>query len=208
MRWEDVPNGRSVAKVTDSACSGLYIWVSLRREPPGPLPILPLMGRVYLKPEFPPLLKPGRHVLSLNELRSLCVASKKFGLSITRKRLQQNLEVVIEKLSAATIIGEVWIDGSYLTEKIDPDDVDVVLRVASDIYDTDAEKRAVVDWASSPELRDTHSCHSLKWIEYSQDHPLFTISESDRIYFNRLFTKSIRNVRKGVVIIPLPAVFT
>ena len=35
------------------------------------------------------------------------------------------LESIIENLCKAGMSGELWVDGSFLTEKIDPDDIDL-----------------------------------------------------------------------------------
>src|SRR4051794_8743849 len=109
------------------------------------------MGASQLKPEFPALLPAGFHLYSLAELRAICVTPFN-GSSITRRAITDHLDAIVGKLSAAGILGEVWVNGSFLTQKIDPDDSDILVRVASSIYDNDPQKRAVVDWASHPDL--------------------------------------------------------
>ena len=92
------------------------------------------------------------------------------------------LESVIDRVSRARVIGELWIDGSFVTEKVDPEDVDTLIRVASDEYVSSPAKSAVVDWASSEDLYHTHSCDTYQWIEYSRGHLSFRGSEEDRAY--------------------------
>ncbi len=46
------------------------------------------------------------------------------------------LEQTIEKLENSHVTGELWIDGSFVTKKIDPDDVDALLCVDANLYDT------------------------------------------------------------------------
>jgi hypothetical protein len=161
------------------------------------------MGASQLKPEFPPLLTAGFHFYSLAELRALCVAPFD-GVSITRRAIMDHLAAIVDKLSTAGIVGEVWVDGSFLTQKIDPDDSDILVRVASSIYDTDPQKRAVVDWASHPDLYVTHTCDAYKWIEYTVGHPLHSDSESDRVYWTDWYGKSRKGILKGIAVITLP----
>lgn len=51
---------------------------------------------------------------------------------------------LIKRLNEANIIGEIWVNGSFLTAKPEPNDVDLLLRVSSAEYDSDASKRAVI----------------------------------------------------------------
>ena len=83
--------------------------------------------------EFPPLLPEGRHPMSIEVLRQQCV--ERFPLSRTRAKIMAGLAEVIERLIQHRVVGELWVDGSFLTEKINPGDVDVVLRVPSSVYD-------------------------------------------------------------------------
>lgn len=117
----------------------------------------------------------------------------------------EGLEEVIRRLSGAAIVGEVWVDGSFVTEKIDPEDVDILVRVSSDQYDNDAAKRAVVDWASHPDLWDTHSCDAYKWIEFTVSHPLFADSETMRDYWTNWYGHSRKGTPKGIIVVNLPA---
>jgi hypothetical protein len=57
------------------------------------------------------------------------------------------LRQVLRKLVENSIVGEVWIDGGFVTEQIDPKDVDFVLRVESAFYENcTGEQRALMDW--------------------------------------------------------------
>ena len=156
-----------------------------------------------MKPEFPPLLAPGFHVMTVAGLRAMCVIS--FPTSVTRPLIMPRLESVIARVSKARIIGELWIDGSFVTEKIDPDDVDILIRVAYEEYVSNPAKSAVVDWASNVDLVRTHSCDAYRWIEYSRGHPSFRMSDTVRENWTRTFGKSLRGVPKGIAVILLPA---
>lgn len=158
------------------------------------------------KPEFPPLLGHGFHDMTVAEVRQLCVG--RFPTSITRSLIMDRLHDLIRRLSAAGVTGKVWVDGSFVTEKIDPGDVDILIHVTSDLYDNDPVKRATVDWAAHPDRFDTHSCDAYKWIEYSVGHPLFADSEDSRRYWTDWYGLSRGGTPKGIVVISLPAVVT
>jgi hypothetical protein len=162
------------------------------------------MGVPLVKPEFPPLFPAGFHVVALAELRQLCV--KNFSGSITRRGIMDGIETVVRELSNAGIIGEFWVDGSFVTEKIDPDDADTLVHVSSEIYDNEPAKRTLIDWASHENLKATHSCDSYKWIEYSSGHPLHAKSETERKWWTDWFGTSRKGVPKGILVVSLPAV--
>lgn len=77
------------------------------------------------KADFPPLLPPGMHPLSLQELHDLAVAP--FAEDVKRAELFQKLQTWAEAVRASGIGGQLWLDGSFLTEKVEPGDIDCIL---------------------------------------------------------------------------------
>jgi hypothetical protein len=77
--------------------------------------------------EFPPLLQPGLHKMSVDELKTKVVDA--FPLSGKRPQLWQHFIEVLDQIKKAGLKGEIWVDGSFLTEKINPGDVDFVFDV-------------------------------------------------------------------------------
>ena len=71
--------------------------------------------------------------MSLPALRGLCV--EPFGTSSIRTDLFALLEQMVSELGAAAILCDLWLDGSYLTEKRDPDDIDLSLKLDADVAD-------------------------------------------------------------------------
>ena len=45
-----------------------------------------------------------------------------------------NLERVIAEINKQGIAGDIWIDGSFLTEKLNPDDVDIAFIVSTTVF--------------------------------------------------------------------------
>ena len=79
--------------------------------------------------EHEPLLEPGFYDVpsdSLKEnLTKLLVAP--FEDSLHRKLLLNRLLALLEKVSSVSIFTEAWIDGSFVSDKEEPNDVDIVL---------------------------------------------------------------------------------
>jgi hypothetical protein len=99
--------------------------------------------------EYPSFWAAGFHHLTLAEVREKCVAGVK--LSSTRSALCEALEHVHETLVAAGLQGQIWVDGSFVTEKIDPTDVDFVLLLAADDYDAATpEAQTLIDGLVEP----------------------------------------------------------
>jgi len=84
------------------------------------------------KPEFAPLLPPGRHLLSLTELQTLCL--DRFPRPTSRDQIFAAIELLVADLVQWGVRCELWIDGSFLTEKHDPDDADLSVVLDDDSF--------------------------------------------------------------------------
>ena len=85
------------------------------------------------KPEFAPLLAPGRHVMSLESLADLCVAP--FETSPTRAKLMASLSAFVAALRTHVVTCDLWVDGSFISAKVDPEDIDLTLLVEGEVFD-------------------------------------------------------------------------
>jgi hypothetical protein len=83
------------------------------------------------KPDFPPLLAPGRHRLTLVELKEL--VQERFTGNLRRRNLFFKVEEFIQALLTKKITCEVWINGSLLTEKPEPSDIDATIIIDCDV---------------------------------------------------------------------------
>lgn len=85
-----------------------------------------------LKFDHPPLLAPGRHNFSVSEFSTRFV----FGPhGEHRFTLFLKLHDLIRQLEKWSIVCELWIDGSYLTEKEIPDDIDGTIVIYWEDYE-------------------------------------------------------------------------
>ncbi len=72
-------------------------------------------------------------LLSPSDLRDLAVTS--FAFSATRPRLWVALERFLAELASHKVAEEVWVGGSFLTAKLDPNDIDAVVVLSPDRLD-------------------------------------------------------------------------
>lgn len=113
------------------------------------------------------------------------------------------LEDVISMIQRNGMRGEIWIDGSFLTEKLNPDDVDIVLVVHSSEYmRMNSSERRFFDWFRATSLYDTHRCDN--YILIRDD----TIPEFEYMYayWVKQFGFSRGNNMKGLAVIQIPFV--
>ena len=139
--------------------------------------------------------------MSIDELQQQCV--DRFPLSRTRAKIMAGLAEVVERLSQYRVAGELWVDGSFLTEKINPGDVDIVLRVQSSMYDDGTSgQREIVDWIDG-NLRGHNLCDSYVFYEFPEDDPSYSLGKKERDYWNYLFGHSRGGMPKGIAVIDL-----
>jgi hypothetical protein len=147
------------------------------------------------KPEFPPLLPLGFRTMTLAELRDMCVA--RFApLSQTRGPIMANLETVDNEVRRCGLSCEVWVDGSFLTEAINPADADVLLCIDNaTLLVATARQRSVFDWIRA-NLRRSLRIDSYVLVDNQDD-----VSTWLRAYWLRQFGFSRRDVPKGIAVL-------
>ena len=147
------------------------------------------------------MLPAGWHTMSVEELRRLCVEA--FPSSATRHQIMEGLEQVVRRLIAAGVSGELWVDGSFVTRKTNPEDSDVVLRIDAAAYDSgSSEVREAIEWVADG-LRDDLFCDSHPLFVYPEDHPYYAKGERKVAYWKREWGLSRRKEAKGIVVVKL-----
>jgi len=89
-----------------------------------------------------PLLPSGFHPFAVAGLRRLCI--DELPRSDARLRHMQALERLILDLEEATVPGEVWVGGSFMTTDPDPSDLDVAVVVPVGTCDHPTERQRQV----------------------------------------------------------------
>jgi hypothetical protein len=89
------------------------------------------------KVDYTPLLPEGIHPYTIDELKTLTV--DRFPESVRRTGLFGSLRVYLEMLESTGFRGFVWVDGSFMCEKPEPEDVDLLLVFDSKTIDAISE---------------------------------------------------------------------
>ncbi|MFE6287828.1 DUF6932 family protein [Streptomyces sp. NPDC057877] len=101
---------------------------------------LPAFDRVT---KCPP---PGRFPLAWEEVESELVKAECFADSSTRPDLMSELRMHFALVEIATgAVGRIWLAGSFVSRKINPEDVDVTYLIPSDAYGRATEDPDTVD---------------------------------------------------------------
>lgn len=90
-----------------------------------------------IKTDYPPLLGEGIHPFSLDDLKTLTV--DRFPKSVRRTGLFGALRVYLEMLESTGFKGYAWIDGSFMCDKGEPQDIDILLVYDSKTIDDVSE---------------------------------------------------------------------
>jgi hypothetical protein len=153
------------------------------------------------KEDWPPLLRPGEHVLCLEELFILCVQF--FALSKERNSIFAGFGKIVQELDRLDIPADLIIDGSFLTEEIDPDDIDFAVVVSQEYFDSCyGESLTYLQWIRDDRtIKSTHRCDCNLCVEFKADHPLYFDGIQNRAFWVDFFAKSIIYKRdRGVVV--------
>lgn len=111
------------------------------------------------KDEYPPLLPAGLHRMTAQDLKAL--AADKFQHSTRRAGLWANFQKLLNKLAGLKLPCEIWVDGSFLTEKPDPSDVDFVVDVPiAAIAGADAAQAEILEKLAKKKFKKTDQLHS------------------------------------------------
>jgi uncharacterized protein DUF6932 len=154
-------------------------------------------------PDLPPLFPVGFHRLTIENVEQVCV--DQFPLSTIRATIFGVLTTFVQTLEAAQIAGELWADGSYLTEKINPKDIDLVLRVDGALYNSGTpEQRQAIDWVIANQKL-TLRCDSYAFFEYPPGDSLHDEGQWWYSYWHRQWGFSRESDLKGIVVLSLSA---
>ena len=77
----------------------------------------------------------GRYSCSLNEVRIRFVDSKSYAQSVTRRGIWSDFLDYLSALRSLTPVCAVWIAGSFISRKVNPNDIDIVLLLDGEELD-------------------------------------------------------------------------
>lgn len=109
---------------------------------------------------YNPKLSPGIHAKDLQELFDLAV--KDYPEGGRRETLWKGFLVLYRRMLAADLHGlELWVDGSFLTDKPEPSDIDCVLWVPEEHIDqcTDDQYQKLIELKDVAAIRGKYLTH-------------------------------------------------
>ena len=113
------------------------------------------------------------------------------------------LEQVIAALKADNIEGDLWVDGSFVTEKIEAQDVDVALRMDGLFLDTvSPDQQAVIDWFEG-DLTASHHVDSYVFSVYPESDARHWIGEYSHAYWMKQWGFDRGDNMKGIAVLHL-----
>lgn len=153
------------------------------------------------KDEFPPLLEAGFHTKTLEDLKVLVVDG--FPKSQRRQTLWNNFLHLLALIKQAGLSCDIWVDGSFLTQKIDPDDVDFVVEVPiSALTAPSIEQQEILNQLSLMAYCKTFRMHSFVIYSAPIGHKAFGKCQAARSYWEGAFGKSyIKKEPKGIAVV-------
>lgn len=132
------------------------------------------------KADFPPLLNPGIHALTLPELQAIAVTP--FLADARRALLFASFQQWLQKLQSLHVQAILWIDGSFLTSKYGPDDIDCILWNPTTTIELTSQQ-----WAEVRELTDRDIAKNRFSIDFYMENPDAQQRLHRRAYFRGLF---------------------
>jgi len=140
--------------------------------------------------EYPPLHQAGFKDITHSDLRAVFVDP--FENSARREYLLMRFEALIDRFKETGISSEVWIDGSFSTQKPNPGDIDTIFFIDGNIANNlDTEKKKILE-----EIND----RKISKIRYSCD--VFIVPNHDtnmRSYWRGWFGFSRSEEPKGIL---------
>lgn len=147
------------------------------------------------KRDFPPLLGAGLHAMTIADLGELTRSA--FPQSKNRPLLFTFLEIYLGHLSRLGLVADVWIDGSFMCQKQEPEDVDiVVLWDAASVRDLDDEEWMKIDLM----LRHEYAVQMFR----IDVHPIDRSNQEDAAFWMQKFGTQRDNITpKGLALLRL-----
>lgn len=143
--------------------------------------------------------------MTIASLRTLCV--DRFPFSQTRPEIMAGFNRLVEIMVQNQIKGELLIDGSFITEKIDPDDIDFVLcSPAQFIEEATFDQGKLMYDIAHKDMKAEFRCHTFTCFRWPQGHPNHLQGEKWRKDWIDWFSKSRRGEEKGLAVIDLAGV--
>lgn len=116
-------------------------------------------------------LAPGRHLATLDEVEKVFV--QQFPSSESRPVLFESFKLVRRAIQRVVPIKEQWVKGSFVTDKLEPGDIDVVTILRAEDVDglDDVDTTLLKGLFAAKTTQTLHGCDSYIVTEYQEDSP-------------------------------------
>lgn len=151
--------------------------------------------------EFPPLLQAGLHKMSVDELKAKVVDA--FPLSAGRATLWANFIDVVGQIKKLGLQGEIWVDGSFLTNKLNPGDVDFVFDLPIHVIEqATPQQEELLEKLSKNGFRKSEKLHSFIMFTAPGTHSEFAEGQRLHAQWQKDFGVSyVKKEPKGIAVI-------
>lgn len=142
-----------------------------------------------MKADYPPLFAPGFHDINCSDIPHLFI--EPFFVQERREKLLNGLVNLLEKLKELHLDLEIWLDGSFATLKLEPEDVDVaVFFDISQINSLDEERKRIIEVLSvTIDTKTRYNCD----VYFIPNH-----DDTTRSYWRGWFGFSRSEIPKGI----------
>lgn len=139
-------------------------------------------------------------------MKQLCVDG--FPESTVRADIMAGFTAILERVDAVGMVCEVWLDGSFTTEKLEPDDVDfIVIAAARYRMEGTKEQAELIEWLISREDEPKHvfRCHTDVVLEFPKSSPiLHDLAEENKAHYAGVYGYSVtKREPKGIVVLKI-----
>ncbi len=117
----------------------------------------------------------------------------------------ENLEHACDRLASVSLPAELWVDGSFLTEKLDPKDVDIVARIPGHVYNSgNQDMRDARTWFTDDARRTDLSLDAYDFPDHPQDSPMYPMARERIEYWMEIFSNGrTGQYTKGIAVIQI-----
>lgn len=152
--------------------------------------------------DYTPLLQPGFHPSTIVGLESICVDAFNSN-STTREMIMEGLKEILNKLASVSLQCDVWVDGGFLTDKLNPVDSDIVIRANGPYVESASQGiKDVVNWIGT-DLKPQFLCDSYYLPVYPVGHQHYELGRRQDAYWKGQFGFSRANNPKGIAVIKM-----
>jgi hypothetical protein len=105
----------------------------------------------------------------------------------------RGFQQIVDDLERLQIQADIVVDGSFLTQEIDPDDIDFAVVVSPSFYEScSPEQLKYLEWIRDEfSIKATHLCDCYLCVEYPKDHPEYFGGIQNREFWVNLYAKSV-----------------